>query len=305
VANLLPGGRPAHDPAARAEVAAAWGVPDLPDHPGRDTTGILAAARDGDIAALVVGGVEIDDLPDPQLADDAFAAAEFVVSLEVRRSAVTEVADVVLPVAPVAEKPGTFLDWEGRPRPFAAALRDTASMPDQRVLDALAEAMGARLGLPDAAAARTELGELGTWHGEVPGSPTASAAPTRSPGPGEAVLAAWRMLLDCGRMQDGEPQLAGTARRPVVRLSAATAAEIDAGDGDLVTVSTHRGAITLPLAVTDLPDRVVWLPLNSPGSQVHRHLAATAGDVVGIQLYERRADGGATDGTVTDGEAHR
>ena len=46
------------------------------------------------------------------------------------------------------------------------------------------------------------------------------------------------MLLDAGRLQDGEPYLAGTARPPVVRLSAATAAEIGADDGDLVTVGT-------------------------------------------------------------------
>ena len=36
------------------------------------------------------------------------------------------------------------------------------------------------------------------------------------------------MLLDAGRLQDGEPHLAGTARPPVARLSAATAAEIGA-----------------------------------------------------------------------------
>ena len=83
-------------------------------------------------------------------------------------------------------------------------------------------------------------------------------------------------------MQDGEPYLAGTARKPVVRLSADTAAEIAAADGDDVTVSTSRGSITLPLAITDMPDRVVWLPLNSPGSAVHRKLGVTLGSVVSI-----------------------
>ena len=34
--------------------------------------------------------------------------------------------------------------------------------------------------------------------------------------------------------------------------------------------------------VTDMPDRVVWLPLNSPGSAVHRELGVTAGSIVGI-----------------------
>jgi NADH-quinone oxidoreductase subunit G len=100
------------------------------------------------------------------------------------------------------------------------------------------------------------------------------------------VLAGWRMLLDAGRLQDGEPYLAGTARPPVVRLSAATSGEIGATEGDLVSVSTDRGAITLPLAVTDMADRTVWLPLNSPGSAVHQQLGVTVGAVVSIGRAE-------------------
>ncbi len=90
------------------------------------------------------------------------------------------------------------------------------------------------------------------------------------------------MLLDDGRLQDGEPHLAGTARTPVVRLSAETAGAIGAADGDNVTVSTARGTITLPLTITDMPDHVAWLPLNSPGSAVHRQLGVTPGAVVKI-----------------------
>ncbi|WP_304528533.1 molybdopterin dinucleotide binding domain-containing protein, partial [Mycobacterium sp. E188] len=96
------------------------------------------------------------------------------------------------------------------------------------------------------------------------------------------VLTGWRMLLDNGRMQDGEPHLAGTARKPAVRLSADTAAEIGAADGDAVTVSTPRGSISLPLIITDMPDRVVWLPLNSPGCAVHRQLGVSLGSTVKI-----------------------
>jgi NADH-quinone oxidoreductase subunit G len=90
------------------------------------------------------------------------------------------------------------------------------------------------------------------------------------------------MLLDSGRLQDGEPYLAGTAPTPVVRLSAATAAEIGVAHGDPVTVRTDRGTVTLPLAVTAMADRVVWLPLHSPGSAVYRQLGASAGAIVSI-----------------------
>lgn len=42
--TLLPGGRPATDPRAREEVAAVWGVAELPHRYGRDTTQIIEAA---------------------------------------------------------------------------------------------------------------------------------------------------------------------------------------------------------------------------------------------------------------------
>ena len=50
-----------------------------------------------------------------------------------------------------------------------------------------------------------------------------------------------------------------------------------------VTVSTWRGSVTLPLEITEMADDVVWLPLNSPGSAVHRNLGVTIGAVVRIE----------------------
>ena len=115
-----------------------------PSTPGRDTAGILAAARGGELGALLVGGVELADLPDPDAALAAIDAAPFVVSLELRESAVTERADVVFPVAPVVEKGGAFVNWEGRIRPFEPALQTNAT-PDRRVLHFLADEIGVDL----------------------------------------------------------------------------------------------------------------------------------------------------------------
>jgi NADH-quinone oxidoreductase subunit G len=49
-----------------------------------------------------------------------------------------------------------------------------------------------------------------------------------------------------------------------------------------VDVSTDRGTVTLPLVVTDMLDRVVWLPAKSPGCAVHRDLGVGPGAVVQI-----------------------
>lgn len=283
--TLLPGGRPVADDAARSEVAAAWHVNELPAAPGRDVDGILAGAADGSLGALLVGGIEPGDFPDPDAVLAALDAAGFVISLELRHSEVTERADVVFPVAPTSQKAGVFVNWEGRYRGFGPALRGStlrAGQSDHQVLDTLADEMGVYLGLRTADGARDELAALGNWAGKHAASPHVAAAEPAQPGAGEAVLTGWRMLLDAGRLQDGEPHLAGTARQPVVRLSADTAAEIGATDGEPVTVSTSRGSITLPLNVTEMSDRVVWLPLNSPGSAVYRELGATLGSVVKI-----------------------
>ena len=299
--GLLPGGRPVSDEGARRALADLWRSEPLPDTPGRSTDDQLRAVASGDLTALLVGGVEAADLSDPRAALAAIDAAGFVVSIELRRSEISDRADVVLPVAPVAEKAGTFLTWEGRERPFAAALTGGDALPDHRVLNALAEEMGAWFGLPDVESVRRELAAVGETMGAQPPSgaqplPSMHSRPHRSAGAsastvadaraGQAVLATWRLLLDSGRMQDGEPHLAGTARTPVARLSAATALEAGVADGDPLTVSTESGSITLPCVVTAMPDRVVWLPQNSPGSTVNATLAAAAGDVVRIGAGE-------------------
>jgi NADH-quinone oxidoreductase subunit G len=196
---------------------------------------------------------------------------------------VTERADVVFPIAPAAEKSGTYVNWEGRHRAFSAAL-PAAATPDLRVLDTLADELGIDLGLPTVEAARAELSALGAWDGAPGAAPNVAAAGASKPVAGEAVLAGWRMLLDAGRLQDGEPHLAGTARPAVARLSLSTAAEIGAEDGQLVTVATPTGSITLPLEITEMPDGVVWVPLNSHRSQVNVSLGVAPGATVAISL---------------------
>lgn len=273
LAGLLPGGRPLADAQARDQVAAAWGVApnDLPASNGRSGDALLAAARDGAIGALLVGGVELSDYADPALAVAAVEEAAFVVSLENHHSAVTERADVVLPVAVVTEKAGTFLNWEGRPRIFGQVFRDALTMSDAKVLSMVAEAMGDSLP-GDVRAIRAEMGALGPWSGARFEAPMQAAG---SPAEG-VVLASWRQLLDSGLMQDAEPHLAATARPTVAIVSARTAQAL----GDLVTVTGPAGSVTVPVQAGDVLDDVVWLPMNSPGCHIHSELGAVPGSTV-------------------------
>ena len=277
--GLLPGGRLVSDPQARVDMQAAWGVEHLPANVGKDLTEILASA--GSLAALVVAGVEIDDLPDPAAALAALEAAPFVVSFEVRNSQVTEHADVVFPVVPPAEKDGTFVNWEGRERSFPVVLPVPAAMPDVRALAALAQEMDRSLGFATPAGAKKEYDELGRWDGDRAQEPTYQAGP--SLGAFDSTrLATWRMLIDDSRANDGEPHLTATARTPVARISLTTARRLGVADGDELAVSTDAGSIRLPVVITTMTDNVVWLPTNSADSHVRRSLHADHGSIVTI-----------------------
>ena len=228
--GLLPGGRPVTEPAARAEVGEAWGVIGLPEQRPRHRRDDRRRRR-RPLTGLLVGGVDPADLPEHAELLDALTRT-FVVSLEVRESAVTAVADVVLPVAPHQEKAGTFVNWEGRVRAFEAALA-TNAMSDHRVPGPARRRDG---GVPRAAHGRRRPRRHA---GLRPLEGARAAAPTVPPPRfpcrvrGQAVLATWHHLLDSGRMQDGEPFLAGTAPRSRALLSAATAAAVGVGEGDL------------------------------------------------------------------------
>ncbi len=164
--NLLPGGRPLADPAARVDLAAAWGIESLPSLEGRDADEMLISASDDQLAALVVAGLDPTDFADPQGVLDGLEEVDFVVSLETRASLVTERADVVLPVSLMHERAGSFVNWEGRSRPFDVVIDQPNGLSDLRVLAALADGLGADLGFRTPAQARAELAEIGLWEGE-------------------------------------------------------------------------------------------------------------------------------------------
>ena len=265
--GLLPFGRPLASQEARESLA--WG--EIPAQRGLDATQMLEAAADGRLKALVVGGVDLRDFDDPAAARKALDQVDFLVSLEVRRSEVTDRADVVLPVAPPLEKNGTFINWEGRLRPFGQAIA-SRSQTDRLVFDALASEFGVDLGLHDLVGLYDQVNPLMQWNGQREEFVPAKASELVEVGQGEALLATHKPMLDAGRLQDGAGMLAGSARRPVVFASRATVAGLGIDEGEELTLSTQRGSIMLPLQFADLPDGVVWVPECSQGSIVHESL---------------------------------
>ncbi|GAB7005855.1 NADH-quinone oxidoreductase subunit G [Nocardioides sp. AN3] len=230
----------------------------LPGPGGRDADAIVDAVLSGELGGLLVGGVDPDDTSDPVAFRAALDAARFVVSLEVRDTDVTRAADVVLPVAAITDKAGTFVSWEGRERPFGQVFHNPAALTDARVLKGIADELGERgagLDTPSPSGSGYSTGEsMADLGGRV-------ASASERIETGSFRLATWKLLLDNGVLQQGDKALAATARPPVARLSAGNLERF----GATVTVTGDRGSVTVPAEVADIADDVVWLPANSTG----------------------------------------
>jgi NADH-quinone oxidoreductase subunit G len=271
--NLLPGGRPVSDSAARVGLQSAWGVASLPESQGRSTSEILAALKDKSLDAVLIGGVDPMDISAEALHQ---LLNTFVVSLEIAHTSVTAIADVVLPVAGVVEKTGSYLDWRGIARHFEKGVEDADLRSDVRVLSILADALGTPINLPTVGATVREIASLGNWDGVRPAFTKRSAESKESK---DFTLVSWRFLLDLGSLQEGEENLAGTAKKARAHISSSAAATLGVIESDFVVISSESGSIELPVLIREIADNLIWVPRNSEGSQVIPSLGFTRGAV--------------------------
>jgi NADH-quinone oxidoreductase subunit G len=273
--NLLPGNRLVTDAPARVDIATAWGTPSLPTEVGMSTDEMI----NSDLQALLIGGIDpMDIAPDAKIK----LAKKFVVSLEIRQSDVTDIAAVVLPVAAVVEKSGSFIDWQGNTRSFESAVSQSLNRSDVRILSMLADEIGRSIKLTTVKAARAEFDSIGNWDGPKIAMKSSPAKAVNAAADGEGILSSWRNLLDKGSLQDGEDNLAGTARKSVVVISGSRANKLGVKESDLVRVSNNYGAITLPCVIADIEDSSIWLPRNSLSSQLIRNLGVVSNSVVKV-----------------------
>ena len=116
MANLLSAHRDLANPQHRAEVAALWGVADVPSQPGKTAVEMFQAAADGEIKALwIVCTNPAQSMPDQATVRRALQRAEFAVVQEVFATAETcAYADLLLPATTWGEKTGTVTNSERR-----------------------------------------------------------------------------------------------------------------------------------------------------------------------------------------------
>jgi assimilatory nitrate reductase catalytic subunit len=145
-ADQLPGYRRIDDPAARAHVAAVWGVPEE-EIPGPGVSAFEMLDRlgpEGGIRSLLVfGSNPAVSAPDARRVEERLRALDLLVVSDFFLSETAALADVVLPSAQWAEEEGTMTNLEGRVLRRRRAIAPPPQVRDDlQILSALAERLG-------------------------------------------------------------------------------------------------------------------------------------------------------------------
>jgi assimilatory nitrate reductase catalytic subunit len=144
----MPGYRAYDDPAARAELAALWGLDerDLPVERGRAYPDIINAVMNGRVRALwIIGTNPLVSFPNREVLEHALGRLDLLVVQDGFETPTTALADVVLPAAIWGEKDGTFTNSERRvSRVRAAVAPPGEARPDFDVFLGLADHLGLR-----------------------------------------------------------------------------------------------------------------------------------------------------------------
>lgn len=116
-ADQLPGYRKITDPAARAHMAAVWGVPEpLIPGPGLPAVQLLKSlGQPGGVRCLFVHGANVAvSAPDANAVIAGLRSLDFLVVCDFFLSETAAEADLILPVTQWAEEEGTLTNLEGR-----------------------------------------------------------------------------------------------------------------------------------------------------------------------------------------------
>jgi assimilatory nitrate reductase catalytic subunit len=153
LANLLSAHRDMANPDDRAEVAALWGVSDVPATAGKTAVEMFEALRAGEIRAVWIACTNpAQSLPNVRLVREALEKAELVVLQEAFANTDTAAfADVLLPAATWGEKDGVVTNSERRiTRVRRAVPAPGEARGDWEIVRDFALRLGSELGLEHA-----------------------------------------------------------------------------------------------------------------------------------------------------------
>ena len=301
----FPGYRHVSDTAVREAFEADWGRP-LLGEPGLRIPNMLAAAVDGTFKGIFVQGEDIAQSdPNTTHVTAALEAMDCVVVQDLFLNETAGYAHVFLPGTSFLEKDGTFINAERRINRVRPVMKEASGLSEWEAVCRLAQAMGYPMTYPDAASIMDEIARLtptfaGVSHARLDDGPSLQwpvndAHPDGTPimhvdgfvrGRGRFMVTEYvatdertnryfPLILTTGRILSQYNVGAQTRRTENERWHAEDRLEVHPHDaeergiaeGDLVSVSSRKGATTLRATITDrVPQGVVYTTFHHPVS---------------------------------------
>ncbi|TAK97875.1 MAG: NADH-quinone oxidoreductase subunit G, partial [Aquabacterium sp.] len=210
------------------------------------------------LKAVVLMGVEPEfDTANPSAAMAAVQGAEMVIALSSFKTAATDYADVILPIAPFSETSGTFVNAEGRVQSFHGVVKP---LGDTRPAWKVLRVLGTMLGLEGFAYETSEevkaraLGDLAALPAKLNNATSAAINLSASTGGLERLADVPIYAADALVRRAESLQTTADAKAPVASLPQALWAELGLAEGAQVKVSQDgaNGAVSAVLpAVLD------------------------------------------------------
>jgi NADH-quinone oxidoreductase subunit G len=241
----------------------------LPNADGLSAAAMLASGDAATPKAFLLLHAEPElDTADPARARAALAAAEFVVALSPFKHGALDYADVLLPVAPFTETPGTFVNCEGRAQVFNAVVPTLAdARPAWKVLRVLGSMLGvAEFGYDSIEAVRRELPSQEEMTARLSNvtkvaiDASAVSQSSASARGSEAERVADVPIYFTDPLVRRSPSLQKTrdAKAPLARVNAATLIALKLTDGGAARVRQAGGEAMMKVAVdASVPDGCV------------------------------------------------
>jgi formate dehydrogenase alpha subunit len=325
--NVFSGYQPVTSADARKKMEEAWGVTGLDEKPGLKVTEMIPKAHSGEIKALyIVGENPLVSDPDLTHAEHSIKHLDFLVVQDIFMTETSRLADVVLPATCFAEKEGTFSNTERRVQRIRKAVEPPGQAKDDWWITAqISTRMGYPMPYAGADEIMTEIAKVTPSYGGItfdridyiglhwpcpaadhPGTPILHSqqfpigkgkfhAIDYIP-PAEQVDDDYPMYLTTGRvlyqyhtgtMTRKTDGLNDRAPENFVEISFKDAQKLDIQNGDMITVTSRRGAISAKARVSTMAvNGTVFIPFHFAEAAANKLTHAALDPVSGIPEYK-------------------
>lgn len=301
--DLLPGRQPIDDDTARKNWEKTWKTSISPD-PGLNMARVIAAAEKGNLKALyIMGENPLRALPESGRVKKALENLELLVVQDILNSETAQIADVVLPGAPLSEKQGSVTNLEGRIQSFLPVVTPPGkARPDWQILDLLAAGLSKSEPYGSLEKIRAEIRKLVPMYASLNGQnqdwikPISGKALFKDPGaeglisfypvvstedepadndfPFTAIIGSLRFHLGSGTRTQASDRIQEFDLAGQLEVSPPVGASLDLKDDDTVVVTSKFGSVTRGIRIEKgLGANHIFVPTGFNGNEAMDLLA--------------------------------